>query len=59
LGTRNASSARVIIIIREAGGVVSGLAGDALKREQVVCGNENEYVRAKLKISGPLGAPKP
>jgi myo-inositol-1(or 4)-monophosphatase len=44
------------IIVREAGGIVSGIAGDddALKTGNVVCGNE--YVHAELvKILGPLG----
>jgi myo-inositol-1(or 4)-monophosphatase len=44
------------IIVREAGGIVSGLAGDddAMKTGHVVCGNE--YVHAELvKILGPLG----
>jgi myo-inositol-1(or 4)-monophosphatase len=36
------------IIVREAGGIVSGIAGDddALKTGHVVCGNE--YVHAEL-----------
>src|SRR3954454_3595517 len=44
------------IIVREAGGIVSGLTGDddALKTGHVVCGNE--YVHAELvKILKPLG----
>ncbi|HXO72608.1 MAG TPA: inositol monophosphatase family protein, partial [Bradyrhizobium sp.] len=44
------------IIVREAGGIVSGIAGDddALKTGHVVCGNE--YVHAELvKILKPLG----
>jgi myo-inositol-1(or 4)-monophosphatase len=44
------------IIVREAGGIVSGVTGDddALKTGHVVCGNE--YVHAELvKILGPLG----
>jgi myo-inositol-1(or 4)-monophosphatase len=48
------------IIIREAGGVVTGIAGDddALKTGHVVAGNE--YVHGELvKILKGLGAPKP
>jgi myo-inositol-1(or 4)-monophosphatase len=44
------------IIVREAGGIVSGVAGDddALKTGHVVCGNE--YVHAELvTILKPLG----
>ena len=44
------------IIVREAGGIVSGVTGDddALKTGNVVCGNE--HVHAELvKILGPLG----
>jgi myo-inositol-1(or 4)-monophosphatase len=44
------------IIVREAGGIVSGIEGDddALKTGNVVCGNE--HVHAELvKILGPLG----
>jgi myo-inositol-1(or 4)-monophosphatase len=44
------------IIVREAGGIVSGIAGgdDALKTGHVVCGNE--FVHAELvKILKPLG----
>jgi myo-inositol-1(or 4)-monophosphatase len=44
------------IIVREAGGIVSGINGDddALKSGSVVCGNE--YVHAELvKILKPLG----
>src|SRR3954451_2453381 len=44
------------VIIREAGGIVSGIAGDddAMKTGHVVCGNE--YVHAELvKILKPLG----
>jgi myo-inositol-1(or 4)-monophosphatase len=44
------------IIVREAGGIVSGITGDddALKSGDVVCGNE--YVHAELlKILKPLG----
>jgi myo-inositol-1(or 4)-monophosphatase len=44
------------IIVREAGGVVTGIAGDddALKTGNVVCGNE--YVHAELvKILKPVG----
>ena len=45
-----------LIMIREAGGIVSGIAGDddALNTGNVVCGNE--HVHAELvKILGPLG----
>jgi myo-inositol-1(or 4)-monophosphatase len=44
------------ILVREAGGIVSGITGDddALKTGHVVCGNE--FVHAELvKILGPLG----
>ncbi len=44
------------ILVREAGGIVSGITGDddAMKTGHVVCGNE--FVHAELvKILGPLG----
>jgi myo-inositol-1(or 4)-monophosphatase len=44
------------IVVREAGGIVSGIFGDddALKTGNVICGNE--FVHAELvKILKPLG----
>jgi myo-inositol-1(or 4)-monophosphatase len=44
------------IMVREAGGTISGIEGsdDPLKTAHVVCGNE--YVHGELvKIQGPLG----